>query len=148
MENISSTLGREHRHCDDLLAATENAVQRGDWRAARQHFDDFVRHLRDHLGKEEEVLFPAIERKTGSSQGPTQVMRMEHEDMRGQLHSMAEDLDRKDGGHFLGLAETLLLLIQQHNLKEEGILYPLADQALADELEEVLARLAARKAQD
>ena len=34
---------------------------------------------------------------------------------------------------FLGLSETLNMLMQQHNLKEENMLYPMSDQVLGDE---------------
>jgi len=47
---------------------------------------------------------------------------------------------------YSGLAETLLLMLQQHNLKEEQILYPMMDQALAAEQQVLLARLEAWEA--
>ncbi|HFC53637.1 MAG TPA: hemerythrin domain-containing protein, partial [Gammaproteobacteria bacterium] len=93
--------------------------------------------------QEEEVLFPAIEEAIGSSMGPTQVMRLEHEQMRGLLGEMEQALVAKDADAFLGGAETLLVLMQQHNAKEEQIVYPLSDQVLAADPENVLGRLKA-----
>ncbi len=41
-------------------------------------------------------------------------------------------LSNWDGPRFLDLSETLMVLIQQHNMKEEQILYPMADNAIPD----------------
>ena len=45
------------------------------------------------------------------------------------------------------LADTLLIMMQQHNMKEENILYPMCDQHLAGETPELLARLEAELAE-
>ena len=39
--------------------------------------------------------------------------------------------------------ETLLILIQKHNMKEESILYPMADQHQAAQEDELLGRMEA-----
>ncbi|TRZ68118.1 MAG: hemerythrin domain-containing protein, partial [Rhodocyclaceae bacterium] len=39
------------------------------------------------------------------------------------------------------VAETLLILMQQHNMKEENILYPMCDQALAAQVEQLSERI-------
>ena len=41
-------------------------------------------------------------------------------------------LDSQDQQQFLGMTETLMMLTQQHNMKEEQMLYPMTDQALSD----------------
>jgi iron-sulfur cluster repair protein YtfE (RIC family) len=45
---------------------------------------------------------------------------------------MEQALAKRDADAYLGLAETMLMLLRQHNMKEEQMLYPMADQALAD----------------
>jgi hemerythrin-like domain-containing protein len=57
-------------------------------------------------------------------------MRLEHEQMRALFRDMQASLPAHDARQFLGITETLLILMQQHNLKEEHVLYRLADQAL------------------
>jgi hemerythrin-like domain-containing protein len=66
------------------------------------------------------------------SHGPTAIMRSEHVEMRETLVGMEQALAKQDADAYLGLAETMLMLLRQHNMKEEQILYPMADQALAD----------------
>jgi DUF438 domain-containing protein len=88
--------------------------------------------MRCHFAREEELLFPAFEAATGHTMGPTRVMRMEHDQMRGLFVSAAEALAAHDARRFLGVSESLMVLVQQHNMKEEQILYPMCDEVLPD----------------
>jgi hemerythrin-like domain-containing protein len=72
------------------------------------------------------------------SGGPTQVMRMEHEQMRALIADMAAAAAAGNAAAYLGASETLNMLMQQHNLKEENMLYPMSDRALAEEREAIL----------
>lgn len=130
MTSIRDTMEQHHQHCDEAFAVAEEAVQRGDWDAGATAFAIFAGDLEAHLGAEETVLFPAFEARTGMAGGPTEVMRTEHMQMRGLLQQMKEGLEARDGDVFGGSAETLLILMQQHNMKEEHILYPMCDQSL------------------
>jgi hemerythrin-like domain-containing protein len=131
MNLIGEFLGTDHRACDDLFASAENAVAQKNWDSARNLFERFESAMAHHFAMEEAVLFPAFEARTGMSMGPTQVMRGEHEQMRGLIQDMARAVARADQDGYLGLSETLNMLMQQHNLKEENMLYPMSDQVLA-----------------
>ena len=133
MHTILDFLGSDHRACDDLFASAEAAVAQKNWDGARDLFGRFQAAMARHLAMEEEVLFPAFEARTGNSMGPTQVMRMEHAQMRGLLQEMASAVLAGNQNGFLGLSETLNMLMQQHNLKEENMLYPMSDRVLDSE---------------
>lgn len=120
----------DHRHCDELWADVESAADRDDKSQAIAAFEAFDRAMRLHLDLEEDLLFPAIEAATGMRGGPTHVMRMEHAQMRGVLDQMAQAMGDGDLDAVVDHGDTLLMLIQQHNLKEEGVLYPMAQQVL------------------
>ncbi len=141
METISSYMEDQHKACDDFFVQAEEAVSVQEWEQAQGSFDAFHQAIEHHFAQEEGVLFPAIEEVTGSDLGPTQVMRMEHEQMRGLFSEMKNSLAAGDAEGFLGAAETLLVLMQQHNTKEEQIVYPMSEQLLADRREGILARL-------
>ena len=126
----AQVLPDHHRHCDDLFVAAEDAAQRGDWTAAAAAFAHFHNQMKAHFEAEEGLLFPAFESATGMSGGPTQMMRHEHEQMRGLLAGLAAACSAHDADGYAGAAETLLTLMQQHNMKEEKILYPMCDRAL------------------
>jgi iron-sulfur cluster repair protein YtfE (RIC family) len=130
MDSITEYLSDDHSHCDDLFASAENAVAAGDWDSAAQAFAGFKAATLRHFDREEGVLFPAFEERTGMTGGPTAVMRDEHAQMRDVLDAMAAAVASQDQPAYLSLSETLLMLMRQHNMKEERILYPMADQAL------------------
>ncbi len=122
---------QDHRACDERWVAVEAAVDAGNAETIASSWKTFDQAQRHHLTMEEELLFPAFEEETGMTQGPTMVMRMEHEQMRGLLDQMGEAMGRADHQELLDLGDTLLMLMQQHNQKEEGMLYPMAERALA-----------------
>ncbi|MGQ9686490.1 MAG: hemerythrin domain-containing protein [Thiobacillaceae bacterium] len=130
MSTISRMLGDDHSSCDELFAQAEAAVSQGQWDDAGRRFADFRAALARHFTAEEQTLFPAFEALTGMVAGPTQVMRAEHAQMTGLVERMAEALERRNDRAYLGESETLLMLMRQHNLKEEQILYPMADRAI------------------
>jgi hypothetical protein len=136
---ISIFLGQDHTRCDALFVEAERLVGAGDFVQAQTAYEDFFQAMARHFAMEEEVLFPGFEAAIGSSTGPTAMMRHEHEQMRALFREMAEALSAHQGDHFLGTAETLLILMQQHNAKEEQILYPMTDRTL--EGREVVSRM-------
>ena len=132
-ETITSFLTQDHRNCDDEFAKLENTVASGDWAEVEKVFNSFYSDMSHHFDMEEKVMFPTFEARTGMQGGPTQVMRMEHQQMLQVLVQMKDDVSKKDKDHFFGLSETLMMLMQQHNMKEEQMLYRMADQHLADD---------------
>ena len=131
MDQLTAPLVADHRHCDGLFATAEDAAQRTDWAACRERFDAFRAAMLQHFEIEENVLFPAFEQATGMTMGPTAMMRSEHAQMRDLLENMTAVIAAGRRDDYLGMSETLLLYMQQHNLKEENVLYPMSDQVLA-----------------
>jgi len=134
----------DHRRCDAYWAEVESVTEGGSSDALATLWPRFDAALRRHLMMEEETLFPAFEQATGMTDGgPTFVMRSEHEQMRGLLDQMADAARADDLDGLVDLGDTLLMLIQQHNQKEENMLYPMAEQALASEWPALMEKLAA-----
>lgn len=141
-ESILATLTADHRRCDRLLALVETDAGRGDWDRIGAEALDFERAMEGHFRFEEETLFPSLEARVPMAAGPTGVMRLEHRQLRALMTDLLAAVQARDGDECLGILETLHLATQQHNAKEEGILYPLADQTLATQAPELLGRLA------
>lgn len=133
MTVLTDPMHHHHKHCDTLFAEAEAAAAKGDWPSAAKDFKAFHQQLETHFRTEEEVLFPAFEATTGMSGGPTQMMRFEHAQMRDLVARMDDSVHTRDAASFAGAAETLLILMQQHNMKEENILYPMCDRSLASQ---------------
>lgn len=118
----------DHRACDLLWAEVEGAA---DLAGAVEAFRRFDAAMRRHLAWEEDTLFPAFEQATGHHGfGPTVIMRGEHDQMRALLDEMDRCAATDDLDGVLAQGDTLMMLIQQHNSKEEGMLYPMAEEAL------------------
>ncbi|HOL64393.1 MAG TPA: hemerythrin domain-containing protein [Accumulibacter sp.] len=144
MNKIANLLTSDHRSCDQFLATCESAVSRKEWALARSAFADFQAAMLTHFDSEESILFPQFEQRTGISRGPTHVMRSEHLQMRQLLLLAAVALDANDVDDYCGHTETLLIMMQQHNVKEENVLYPMCDQQLADSADRLITELAAQ----
>ena len=122
----------QHRGCDDWFARTEAAARAGDWDATAAAWTPFEADMEQHFTLEESQLFPAFESATGMTMGPTAVMRGEHAEMRELFIDLRAALAARDADAFVGHGETLLILMQQHNMKEENVLYPMCAQHVAD----------------
>jgi len=133
----------DHRRCDVLEVAVEESIAKRDWDEAEEQFDRFAFRLKRHLQIEEEELFPVFEQTSGSVQGPTSVMRIEHDQMREMLDRLKHNLLEHDDESYAGNSETLHILMMQHNLKEEQILYPAFDRNFAKDATEMLERIRA-----
>ena len=133
--SLSEFLTHDHQHCDATWAAVE--AQDDDLPAT---WEQFRHELLRHLDFEEQVLFPAFEQISGMRGGPVDVMRMEHNRMRALVGQMEDELAAGNPEGLLDQGDTLMMLIQQHNMKEEGVLYPMMSRALADDWPVLFAR--------
>jgi len=141
MTTIHELLADDHRQCDACFVAVEQAVSKANWAQADADFSALNRAMERHFAAEENLLFPAFEERTGMRMGPTQVMRAEHAQMRELLDAAGSALAAHAGENYSGYAETLLIMMQQHNMKEENVLYPMCDQHLDSQLETLIPQL-------
>ena len=141
MTGISEFMTLYHRECDEMLANAEELVSKSDWVKASELTMTFNDAMERHFGMEEEILFPAFEQRSGMVDGPTQVMREEHEQMRRLLTQLQWALEQQQQEDYLDTTETLLIMIQQHNMKEEGMLYPMSDEQLGVDAENIVEQM-------
>ena len=133
---ISSYMKSEHRECDESFSAAEKAMIEGDFEKAEELFIRFSNETLTHFKREEESLFPTFEELSGSAEGPTKVMRYEHEQMRNLIGKLAGAVESKDTDEYLSIAESMMILLQQHNMKEEQMLYAMCDRMMPSEVKE------------
>ncbi len=132
---ITTYMASHHKECDEQFARAEESVANDDWEQGLEQWSEFAKELESHFSREEDILFPEFETATGMTGGPTQMMRMEHEQMRALVVEINKAAESKDKDQFLALTETLMITMQQHNMKEEQILYPMTDQSLSNAVE-------------
>ena len=123
-----------------MFAKAEEELASGHWTSGTSLWAGFAAELENHFSREEQILFPEFEKITGMVGGPTQMMRMEHEQMRTLVNEINKAISKKDQDQVLGLTETLMITMQQHNMKEEQILYPMTDQSIL-EVSELIDRM-------
>lgn len=137
MSTIKEYLTQDHRKCDELFAAMEEKAS-SSLLDAKELCEEFILDIERHFQMEERVMFVEFEAKTGMTQGPTAMMRQEHAQMRALAQQLKEALLNDNKERFFGLSETLMMLLQQHNMKEEQMLYPMAQQHLSAESDRIV----------
>ncbi len=139
---IKEYMTQNHKECDEILAQLENAVENNNWDKAIELNEKFKNETLKHFDMEESYLFPMFEERASTGGcGPTQVMRMEHDQARTVFPKLEESLKEKDSDRYFGLTESLMILIQQHNLKEEQMLYTMIQHLFNDENETIIEAL-------
>jgi len=140
MSTIKEYLTNDHRKCDDLFAEMESKAS-SSLQSAKESCQKFINETERHFQMEERVMFLEFETKTGMTQGPTAMMRQEHLQMRALMGQLLESIENSDTDKFFGLSETLMILMQQHNMKEEQMLYSMAQQHLSAESDRVVSMM-------
>ncbi|MDR3641452.1 MAG: hemerythrin domain-containing protein [Humidesulfovibrio sp.] len=95
---------------------------------------DFLKVFADkcHHGKEEDILFPALERAGVPREGgPIGVMLHEHTLGRRHIRDMGAALSGSSGLQaFVSPADAYVELLTQHIAKENNVLFPMAERLL------------------
>jgi hemerythrin-like domain-containing protein len=114
------------------------------------HLDDIIEFFKIfvdkcHHGKEEDLLFPAMEQAGILRQGgPIGVMLAEHEKGRAYVKAIHAALgkykagDKSAAGAIIDNAKGYIALMLGHIDKEDNILYPMGDQRFSNEKDEEL----------
>lgn len=143
----TEALKEEHRAIKLMLGILEKICDKLDSgeKVNRQHLEeilDFIRTFVDrcHHGKEEDLLFPAMEKKGVPREGgPIGVMLAEHETGRDLVRKMTQGVaeygkgDEKAVREIIANAKEYIDLLRNHIDKEDNILYAIADTHLSPE---------------
>ena len=141
MQLISDHMIKHHRECDAVLGRVKEAAMSSDWAVLQKEAGTFLHEIERHIEFEETLLFPAFEQTTGMREEPTATMRLDHKQLRGMFAQMRAALEARDAKRCLDASMTLMILLQEHNLKEESMMYPMLDRALGDDTRGLLTQL-------
>ena len=130
---ITALYAEDHDRLDELFKTFQTS-KRSDFAKAKDAFKEFKVGLQRHIVWEEELLFPMWEEKTGMIEdGPTPVMRFEHEQIKKLLEAIHQKVEQQNLESDQE-EQALLNLLSSHNRKEERALYPAIDNVTnADE---------------
>lgn len=148
MSRPTEILMAEHRIIEQVLAALESFTRRKgersmEDRAACARFAQFFRDYADgfHHGKEEELLFRELEGMGfPRNAGPLGVMLYEHvrgRELVGRLAALgaaSAPWAEADSAELKDAALEYVFLLRNHIQKEDGVLFPMAEEALGSDL--------------
>lgn len=138
MGAISEYIRNDHNRCDLLCNEAAVCVSTEAWDRAEVIFLQFRNALEQHFTMEEDVLFSAFEKAIRSPEYPTSAMRNEHQKIRSVIFMLQDALTRRARNAFLGHADTLDIMMHQHNQVEENILYPMIDHVLGAQKHDII----------
>jgi hypothetical protein len=129
---------------EELEKVNESIQKMDSYNSPEEGFHKLV-HIAEHLvaaephhEREEEILFPELEKR--GVWGPPRIMRMEHQELRPRkkvLKVLAEYVAQMDFSTFKKrlqeLVEFIVPTLREHIFKENNILYPTALQLIEDE---------------
>jgi hemerythrin-like domain-containing protein len=147
-------LKKEHQAIKLMLRIMEEVSRRleSGEKISSAHLDSILEFIqvfadRCHHGKEEGLLFPAMEEAgVPVEKGPLGVMLYEHNEGRAFVDGMTEALakyrrgEREAGKDIARNARSYVDLLRKHIDKEDNILYPMADDRLSPETQEDLEK--------
>ncbi len=99
---------------------------------------DFIRNYADrfHHAKEEDILFSELSADgINIPAGPVQQMLREHDMGREYIDGLVEGMEVDDKEKITYNALGYCQLLKQHIFKEDNILYPMAEQALDEQIQ-------------
>jgi iron-sulfur cluster repair protein YtfE (RIC family) len=145
MPTLTECLQRDHRRLDAILTESKAHAAAGRFSDAADRFTTFLQGLERHIDAEEDVLFPALSEQAPQMGGPMGVMRAEHIEIRDLMATLAIALATSDPT-WRSTVCALEEVLSGHNIKEERVLYPTADEALggAPDVDALSAKLSGR----
>ncbi len=137
--SISELLKSEHRWVDERLKHFGQGLDKG--RVSAGPFQEARVVLHRHIYLEEEILFPQVEDR--GLMGPAEVMAQEHGEICRYLDGIGDLIKAgATAGRVQAAFTALRSLLEEHNFKEERVLYPSVDRLLGpDELAQMLQKL-------
>lgn len=153
MPQPTAILRKEHEAITGMLDAADRAAEKLERsEPVRPEFLDGMAEFfsvfldQCHHGKEEEIFFPALAKKgMPVDAGPIGVMLGEHEAGRGLARRLRELSgaygrgDRTAGIAWARAAREYTRLLRDHILKENSVLFPMAEGLLSPSEEEALS---------
>jgi len=157
LRSIEILIG-EHRQVDKVLEELEGLIDEfltnpevpdAAKQALGKVVDFFAQDLILHIQKEDQALFPALEKFLPREQGPLAVMLHEHHEITEAYRGLREGVAVLDqhpatngpaAGRIRDHGRALIHYLRTHLFKEERVLFPFAEGHLSQEDDREIAR--------
>ena len=141
MNNTSNWLVHDHEQYDDMLNRCEVAAETGEWKKAKDLFQNFISDLKLHMQMEDEVLYPLFIADNGDPDGVITHLSEEHDYLAHLIHDLSYIIKNDDFDHFLDSLEPLHKAMKQHNEHEEKVFLNMANPSILLRRDEIIERL-------
>lgn len=132
-KNPMDILREEHDEVLEVLNELEKGIGSRDMRSLKKNIALLEKEFSLHsLKKEEEALFPEIEKFIPREGGPTGMMVMEHRELVELIKSFKQHLKASDVGKLGDTGGRIFSILRPHISKENDILFMIADMHLDD----------------
>lgn len=128
-------LKEEHRLVLELLNKVNRTLEAADAETAASWpgvLDAACRYFRKevavHFTKEEDALFPAMEKYWGHQGGPVVVMLKEHQEHRHMLDQLCVAVQNRDVAAVRSIWQAFNPHLTMHIMKEDTVLFPMAER--------------------
>ncbi|MBI4512156.1 MAG: hemerythrin domain-containing protein [Deltaproteobacteria bacterium] len=138
IQDFTQGLSQEHMLVLEELDMLERALKAKDLPRIAGTLRFFDEKVALHRRKEEEILFPALAKFPPIAHGPIACMLEEHREEKRLLEEIRHSLDaiEKGGDAWARLRASVagvLSLLRAHIMKEDKVLFPLAERTLVEE---------------
>lgn len=146
-KETSKILSKEHENILKVVDALELKIEQLKDKDIDAIFFkkviDFIRDYADkfHHAKEEDILFKEFNKcaEEGCMHcNPVEQMLFEHDEGRKNVKLMESGVNEKNKDKLIEGARGYIQLIREHIFKEDNILYPMADEALSDNVQRTM----------
>ncbi|MBZ5551349.1 MAG: hemerythrin domain-containing protein [Acidobacteriia bacterium] len=138
--HATEELRHEHQSVLQLLNEMNRVLDSADLSVTvswKPFFEDALKYFKKdvatHFKKEEDALFPALERYIGREGGPIAVMLNEHQQHNALLVKLNEAVAAGDLPGLRSVWENFNPLLTMHIVKEDSVLFPMAEHMLTEE---------------
>ena len=133
--------------CDTVKTTEEKEASFND---LIKEVTEFSANLEFHSVREEDILFRMMEVYLGKNGGPIAVMEYEHEQANGYINTFLENAKNNNQSEDEKIQNTNLIIDAYHTLvshfmKEEQVLYPMAEKLFSDEEKEIFKQKVSTK---
>ena len=143
--NPTKILSEEHQN---ILKIIEALIKESGALGAGKEIDktffekaiDFIRNYADkfHHAKEEDILFKEFNKAEGAHCNPVEQMLYEHDLGRNFVKGLEQGLKENNRDKIIENSQGYANLLKEHIFKEDNILYPMIDEVLKQETQELI----------
>ncbi|MGC8555072.1 MAG: hemerythrin domain-containing protein [Candidatus Acidulodesulfobacterium sp.] len=144
--NPLDALREEHTEMRTVLNKFENILKKIPAGVSDSELNEISEYLNQdvelHFKREEDALFPVLGNYIGIETGPINVMLIEHNSCRELTGDLKKRIEGKDYKSIASSGKTLIELLSEHEDKEDGILFQIAEMQLGqNEKQDIMKKL-------